>query len=276
MAGINILIQYVNDPRPERQAEYDECLRRNLNNPQVKAVHDLHESDAVVVPEEFTRHPKFRSFEYGKWLTYRGAFEHANSLLPNQIFCLLNLDIFLDPRVDWSQAEPYLNRRVVFCLSRTEFRADGTSYRDPALNAVAFANSQDAWLFQTPISVDNCDFELGTLGCDNAIAHRIKQAGYHPVNAPQRFRVFHYDQARGKTLGNQQRVYYGERTGRGRGSHPERQGWYLLPDIDSITSVDQLLRTIQAGEIDRYAVICDVFQRFVQLQNVEEPPAGSG
>ena len=38
-------------------------------------------------------------------------------------------------------------------------------------------NTQDAWIWLSPIRVPNADFELGRLGCDGAIAHRFKSAG---------------------------------------------------------------------------------------------------
>ena len=43
---IHLIVQYCNDPRPARAAEYDECFRRNLANPHVVAVHNLAGRDA--------------------------------------------------------------------------------------------------------------------------------------------------------------------------------------------------------------------------------------
>lgn len=265
MEFINLMIQYVNDARPARQAEYDECLRRNLSNQYVKCVHNLQETPNVLVPGEFRTHPKYRQHELGKWITFRDAFDYANAVLPTEICGIINLDIFLDPAAGWPLLVQILQQKMVFCLSRTEFNADGTSFRDPELLAWAFANSQDAWLFRSPICVDRCDFEVGTLGCDNAIAHRIKEAGYLPVNAAQQFRIFHYDRARGKTLQNQQEILEQERKVKGRGTHPEREGQYLLPDADTITSLDQLLQQLKINDLQRYSAICDVFNKFVKL-----------
>ena len=267
MECINVLVQYVNDARPARQAEYEACLRRNLENPYVKSVHELQERPDVVVPDELRKHRKFRQFALGKWMTYRDAFDYANATLPDEVCCLLNLDIFLDPATDWSLMPKMLQKKVVLCLSRFEFNDDGTTFRDPGLMNWAFANSQDAWLFRSPVHVDNCDFGVGTLGCDNAIAHRIKQAGYLPINAPQQFRIFHYDRARGKSLDNQHEIYQRERKDKGRSTYPEREGQYLLPDIDMLKSVDQVLDQLKVSNLQRYSVICDVISRFMQVRN---------
>jgi hypothetical protein len=267
MECVNVLLQYVNDPRPARQAEYEECVRRNLQNPSVKLVHNLQEHPKVVVPEEFASHPKFRSVSLGRWMTFRDAFDYANSTLPGETWCIINLDIFLDSSADWASAAQVVAAKIVFCLSRTEFVPGEGSRRDPALMNWAFANSQDAWLFRAPIQIDNCDFPVGTIGCDNAIAHRIKQAGYMPINAGQQFCVHHYDRARGKTVGNQNEIHAEERKGKVPRTYPEREGQYLLPDIDVIRSVDKLLDALKVTDLDRYSVICDVMNRFLQVHN---------
>lgn len=268
MQCINLLIQYVNDRRPGRQAEYDECLRRNLANPYVKSVHDLQESARVQMPEEFANHPKLRRHALNHWMTYQDAFEYAKTALSGEICCITNLDIFLDPDgTDWTRTIEILQQKVVFCLSRIEFNPDGSAFHDPDLMKWAFSNSQDAWLFRSPVDIPNSDFKIGTRGCDNAIAHRIKEAGYLPVNAPQQFKIFHYDRVRGKTLDNQQQVRDTERDQAVRNAYPEREGHYLLPDIDSLKSIDQLLEQLKVTDLQRYSALCDVLNKFVRLYN---------
>jgi len=202
-------------------------------------------------------------------MTFQDAFAYANQELVDEVCGVTNLDIFLDPTVNWSRAADLLRKqRVVLCLSRSELGADETTFRDRQLLRWAFANSQDAWIFRSPITVERCDFGVGTMGCDNAIAHRIKEAGYLPLNAPQQYRVVHVDSARGKTFQNQHDIYKSEREGKGPPrAYPERDGQYLLPDIDMVKSVDQILRDFKATEHDRYAVICDVYSRFLKVTN---------
>ena len=262
---IHIIVQYCNDRRPERAAEYDHCLRRNLENRYVIAVHDLVEPQTVV-PDEFRNHPKHRAIAVDRWLTYADAFAYANSNLSGQVVCICNLDIFLDSATDWDQAAATARNDIVLCLSRIEWAPDGAIFKDPDLERLAFANSQDAWIFAAPIDVPRCDFEIGTLGCDNAIAERLKATGRIPIIAGSRFRIFHYDRARGKSFANQQRVHAEERAHR---PHPraEREGQYLLPDIDAIKSVDKVLDAFQASEITRYQVICDVLTRLLKIEN---------
>lgn len=202
-------------------------------------------------------------------MTYKDAFDYANDALSGEVCAIANLDIFIDDQSNWPRLQQILQhqQRIVFCLSRTEFNLDGTSFRDPGLMSWAFANSQDAWIFRAPVQVDNCDFCIGTIGCDNAIAHRLKHAGFLPVNAPQQFKIFHLDRIRGKTLQNLHEIHKHERSGEGVGRNPEREGQYLLPDIDMIRSVDHLLQSLKVNELQRYEVICDVLNRFMKLEN---------
>src|SRR5437016_2566628 len=100
MPGIHLIIQYCNDPRPERAREYEECLRRNLNCPAIAAVHNLVE-EQTVMPEELGRHEKYRETRVGRWLTYKHALEYASEKLAGEVVGIANLDIFFDPRSNW-------------------------------------------------------------------------------------------------------------------------------------------------------------------------------
>lgn len=235
---------------PARQREYDECLRRNLNNPHVRLVHNLTDADPTV-PDEFASHPKYRQHPLGHWLKYGDALAYAANF-PGEVFALLNADIFLDEMSDWPQCASHTSD-LVFCLSRHEFDRAGPAYDDPDLRRLAFANAQDAWIFRAPLTVPDCDFELGTLGCDNAFAERLKRAGHFPVNAASRYRILHYDRARGKTVADAEAIHLASRPQ----PHPERTGQYLLPDIDQLRSVDQVLDALNVPPLQRYRVLCD-------------------
>jgi hypothetical protein len=66
---------------------------------------------------------------------------------------------------------------------------------------------------------------------------------------------------------NQDQVYVNERKGTGLGKFPERQGQYLLPDIDMIKSVDQLMDKLKLNDFKRYIVICEVVNKLFHLTN---------
>ncbi len=258
---LHVLVQWCRDPRPERQAEYDACLAANLDNPWVVAVHNLTDP-AHGLPPQFQDHPKFRAAPASGWLTYAEAFAYAAAELPGQAVALINLDIALDPASPWDEAVGLLAQGLVLCQTRHEW--DGQAvWRDPALwGGVAGAHSQDGWLFLAPLHLPGCDFRLGTLGCDNALAERLRGSGRRPCNRGGRFRLLHRDQARGKSGGNAVGVHEAE----GRGG-PVPQGQYLLPDFEEMGSVDAVLDALGASGLDRYQVACDLISAVVKVRN---------
>ena len=262
---LHLIIQYCNDPRPARQVEYDQCLGRNLDNPQVKRVHNLVEPQTSV-PQELRSHPKYVEHRVDRWLRYSDAFAYANEHLAGEAVCLCNLDIALDPLSKWEDAAATARNNIVLCLSRTELNADGSTFEDPTLKQMAFANSQDAWLWAAPFDVPDADFELGTMGCDNAIAHRIKQAGRIPINLGSQFRVLHLDRARGTEYANQYDVHANDMTRRP-SPHAEEHGHYLLPDFHRLKSLDEVVRALNLDEVQRYTLICDLLSRFIKMQH---------
>jgi hypothetical protein len=264
--ALHLLIQYCNAKLPARQAEYDFCLRRNLQNPWIAKVHNLVEP-TTVVPDEFKTHAKYVEHPLDHWMTYADALGFANENLAGESVCLANLDIFLDDKqTRWSDISKLLDANIVLCLSRFEYDGDNKAHLDPGFAQLAYANTQDAWIFRAPFSVPETDFEIGTLGCDNAFAERIRRAGRLPFNAPNRFRVFHFDRCRGKTFENQAEVHAADRADRPR-KRPEEDGQYLVPDFDRVKSVDKLMESLKVPELQRYAIICEVMSRFIRIKN---------
>jgi hypothetical protein len=262
---LHVIVQYSNHPLPQRAAEYDECVRRNLANPHIAKLHNLVEPQTIV-PAEFKSHPKYVQQPLPRWMTYRDAFNYANANLAGEIVCLCNLDIFLDPTSPWEATRPILEDRIVLCQSRIEFDPPNAPFKDPGFSKMAFANSQDAWLFVPPFEVPDCDFEVGVLGCDNAIADRIHRGGRVPVNLADRYRIFHYDRVRKKTSKNQEEVHASEASRRPQ-RHPEREGQYLVPNFDQVNSADEIINSLNVTPMERYQVICSVINQLLKIHN---------
>ena len=268
--SITLIIHYCGDSREGRRQEYEECLRRNLANGHIQRIINLG-LDEVELPAFAQGNPKVISHAINHRMTFRDAFEFANRHLQGQFVGIANLDTFLDDRdSDWPMAENLVRERnLVLCQSRIEFENDEKKYLDPAFSRLAFANAQDAWFFVPPVPVENIDFEIGTLGCDNALADRLKKAGKIPVNMGSRFKVFHYDLFRGKTGQNTNLVHRKESEARGTvySRFPEREGCYLTPDFDSVQSVDEIIKALQVDPIRRYQIISDLFSEKIRIIN---------
>ena len=247
-------------------------MQANLANESVAKVHCLLEPNTIA-PDWLATHPKYVEYRVLNRLTYKQAFDYANAVLTGEVCALMNLDIFLDHNVDWrgtavtkipetgEVTEGLLDMGVVLCLSRHEFDGVGASTKDDKLQNLAYANAQDCWIFRGPVFVQECDFKMGMLGCDNAIAHRFKISGYIPVNSPNEFKIHHYDVCRGKKGDNFLKHHEPNP------ERPEDRGMYLVPDYNAIRSVDALMERMGLGHIHRYRVICDVMTNYIKLSN---------
>lgn len=266
---IHLIIDYYDDVRPDRREELLTSVRRHLANPAVAAIYNLG-SAAAQPPDDVVSHPKYSAHPVDHRLTFQTAFSFADAHLAGRFVGLCNLDISLDPGSDWAVAEEFVRgNNVVLCQSRTELAADGSMHLDPAFARLAHANTQDAWFWIAPFAPPNCDFELGTLGCDNAIADRIRKAGRIPANLASRFRVLHLDLCRGKHGGNTNAVHRQEHQVRRvvYSQYPEREGCYLLPDLDRLTSLDEIVASLRLSPLQKYQLICDLLTRCIVIRN---------
>lgn len=282
--GVDVIVQYFIDAQnPDRQAEYDFCVQANFANPAVHTIHFLLEPDTIA-PDWIAQNPKSVVSQVQTRLTYKQAFDYANAQLIGKTVALMNLDIFLDHATDWKTTKSLFEMSIVLCLSRHEFDGVETSSKDPRLQALAYANAQDCWVFRSPIWVKDCDFKMGMLGCDNAIAHRIKASGYVPINTPNEFKIHHFDVCRGKRGDNFMAHHKPNQ------EQPEERGYYLLPDYSalsrikmikkapstnpqqqdietSVISIDEIVDRMGLGQIHRYRIICDIMSQYIKLDN---------
>ena len=325
---LNIILQTYNETNPDRIEELKYCVMQNLNNPYIKYIHDFCEVDyeqGSRWTESFEKHPKYKkplkwvtiqnpdiavNPEYHEnkinenWLTYKRAFETANSYSKyskdyGQYWCIINLDIFLDSKSNWNLITNLLNDNFIFAQSRHEFNilSDGTidAKMDSNFAQMYHANTQDAWFFKTPILIngktniidnngcapfDIFDFHLGYLGCDNAIADRLVKSGYKVINQPITYKIFHYDNIKGKTSSNYMEKHKAESAEKEKkqikpkNKYPERVGSYLVPNYDQMMANGQdidligLVRSLGGcSNWERYEFISKLFSERIMIQN---------
>jgi len=241
--SLHLIVQYYNDKNAMRASEVDACLRFNLANPHVLQVHVLKEP-FTVMPREFAGHPKLKIVHRDR-MTFQMAFEYANTLPYNSTACLSNADIYLDHQSPWHQFTGNLEDmgtlakgKYALSLSRVESNTEGHVWLTRELQRdLAYSYSQDAWVFKTPIIVQDADFTVGNCpGSDNAIADRLFEAGRRPINFPQVWRIFHLDSARKKF--QDPGMVYTNKTDR---SHPERRGFRVAPSFAEVRQFSDLV-----------------------------------
>lgn len=174
------------DASAERLHEFLTCIERNAANRKIAAVHVLVEDD-IDPARLLTRHPqlaspKVRLVRHGKRVTYRDFFTYANRELPEQRVIIANADIFFDHTL--GRLDGYDLAGRLLCLSRWDLN-------DGSWRLFEFADSQDAWIFRTPVPEFNCDFHLGFPGCDNRLAWEAERAGLAVSNPSRSIRAYH-------------------------------------------------------------------------------------
>jgi hypothetical protein len=300
---INIILQSYPETNLDRLKELKYCIRKNLENPYIKMVYDFgsgidifDDSDSNSKRDSdsdtFLK-TKYKQISNTKWLTFEMAINFANTKHEfntsnkREYWCIINLDIFLDDKSQWNTIRGQLNNGFIYAQSRHEFNILGTgtgtgtgtdhkivASMDSNFAQLFHANTQDAWLFKTPININinnnkeiDFNFELGFLGCDNAIADRFVKAGYKVINQPITYKIFHYDIAKGKTSTNylekhsKETQEKTEKMIKPKNKYPERIGSYLVPNYD------QMLSMTGGKDIDLIGLInnlggCSNFERY--------------
>ena len=303
---LNIIIQSYNEGDPARRAELEHCITANLDNPHVAHVHDFGGNSCL--PANITQHPKYIHITPEilntpnipiPWLKYKTAFIYANNP-DNQdkygnYWGLINCDIYLDASSNWYQLRSYLNCDYIAAISRheyipgvvvdTDINPEPVIKMDEKFSKTLHANTQDGWFFSTPLKptlldrIINIDFEMGLLGCDNAIADRLVQCGYKIINPALRFKIVHYDIARGKNSSNfleKHNTEHKTSSTKAKNTHPEASGSYLVPNYDQMVDdkgeIDLISYIRNLGGIsnwERYKIICELFSSRIIIQNPE-------
>jgi hypothetical protein len=256
-----LLFQDFDGAAAPRREEFDACIAANLAHPVVAHAIDL--AERGFQNPRFAAHPKLLRHALDHRLTFADAVRCANALLPlDTLVVLVNLDVQLG--TGWHDAALLVppGSRVALCLGRHEFTDGGRSEPDPALAEFAHAHAHDAWVWRTPLEVQDADFPLGTAGCDNAFAHRLAQAGRLCRNPMFQLEILHRD-------GAGRPGTYSRRDGRSAADRPEARGALLVPaaarDGSCVEAIDKLLRRMDPATQERVAM--ELYNRFVKIRN---------
>lgn len=208
-----LIVQYYNDQIAERQLELDKCILENLNNPQFKNVINLVE-DQTQVPDNIKNHPNYQEFKIGKRITYQDVINYCNQYLKFETVILGNLDIIYSNETDLQ-----VSKNEVVALTRVE----NNNY-----NVFFSMTSQDSWIFVPPININDCDFELGSLGCDNSFADRVMNSGLNILNRGTKFLNVHVDSIRSQEKKKELNLR----------NNAMEKGYLLLPDYDNLSKLN--------------------------------------
>ena len=183
-----LLTDFYLDPDPARRAELLECTARNTANPLIDEIHLFVAGNSIAEAarsaDSRLRGDKLRWNEFGPRPTYQDLFAYANRALHGQRVIIANADIYFDDTL--RRLDGYDLTGRLLCLSRWDVCDDeggATLFEQPA--------SQDAWIFEAPVTSPRCNFHLGVLGCDNRLAWEAEQVGLRLSNPSRSIRAYH-------------------------------------------------------------------------------------
>ncbi len=233
------------------------CLLKNLNNRYVSKLH------LFIHPEiKVDSHTKLIKIPTTFWPTYQSLISYANHNLHNKIICILNSQIYLDDEKENYEDLVYLlnEGKKVFCLSRIEINKEGKKWKEKSYQDLLYANQQDAWIFKTPLQIENLNFEFGKSNSIIAFSHRLRNHGFQLLNQGMTFRIYH--------LNRNKVEEYQYQSQEGIDLEPEKKGYYLLPEADEIEKIsfDQIIHQFNLSAIDIYHLKCDILTRYATLK----------
>ena len=144
-------------------------------------------------------------------MKYEDAFKYSNQFLQQydsleygNYWAIINCDIFLDDvSTEWHNIRCWLNNNYILAQSRHEYNyykdtGESISKMDETFARTLHSTTQDAWFYYgdlysfTDELINECNFEIGLLGCDNAIAHVFHDFGFILFNEPHIIKTYHY------------------------------------------------------------------------------------
>jgi hypothetical protein len=246
-----------------RKQEIEAAVKHNIANPFVNKIVCFLENNEISFSDEIMKSNKMVFINANKWITFEDIFKYANLNLLNNYVGIINIDIGLDHNSKWNEIKNNLDNSAVLALSRYEYK-DNTISLDENFSKLFHCHTQDGWFFKAPLTVANCDFEIGTLGCDNAIAQRLFASGHTVINMMEEFKLLHFDNVRGKTGSNFLQFHKNRHS-----KYPETQGYRLLPNYTTTInlSIDEIIKQFQYSDLDKYNLICDIFSKVIKIKN---------
>jgi len=179
-----LITMLYNEKNPKRMKEYITCLNRNIAHELIETIHILYDTtkdDGKNNLLKYLQQCDVTITCLSGRSTYGDCFELANKIYPNKKIVLSNADIYfnhtLGKLVDYDLTNKFL------ALTRWDEKKNGVLVPYRRYSGVNTPDSQDVWIFQSPIRRFQGDnIPLGWPLCDGRIAYQAKKSGFRVFN----------------------------------------------------------------------------------------------
>ena len=185
---IFLVLQYYIDKNPERQKEIEECLERNIKLKKFKKIFLLNEE--IYNLEKLNN--TIKEINFKKRLTYQDFFDFIKTQ-ESGYYILCNSDIFFNETIENIRYGSLSEKKSIYMLTRYDYLNIEKS-KEIMLNHHQISRSQDTWIIHNKFSPEKTEyfnFNLGFLGCDNALVYIFNDLNYKIFNDPYKINTFH-------------------------------------------------------------------------------------
>jgi len=172
----------------ERYNEVKECIKKNVEDDKFDKIYLLNER--IYSDEELgVKNDKIVQINIGQRLTYESFFNHIHE--KKGFIVLSNGDIFFDKTIKNVRTSVMREIKSVQCLRRYEY-VKGIEL-DRCNLCPDIKSAQDTWIFHISKikKIRDCNFFLGTPGCDNKFAHILRINDFVLLNDYQNIKTYH-------------------------------------------------------------------------------------
>jgi hypothetical protein len=192
-----LLTEYFVSDNPDRQREYETCLKKNIENEYISEIVLLNSDKSEITIES----DKIKMVHIDERPTYAQIFEMCNDNYNGEICIISNADIIFDDTLSNITEENIKGKFLA--LSRWDIRPDGMA------ELYDWSYSQDCWVYLSPNKFEDCNYKMGTLGCDNRIAYDANSSGLKTHNPAKLIRTYHLHNSNHRTY-NQNQILMGK------------------------------------------------------------------
>lgn len=118
--------------------------------------------------------------------TYQDIFDYSNKICSSSecLNILANSDILFNNSIFYAKN---ITDNDFYCLTRYEKNGILHKHDDPYRGS----DSQDVWIWKNKCKIQNANFSLGFIGCDNKIAYFAYDSGYNVKNPSLTIKTHH-------------------------------------------------------------------------------------
>lgn len=190
-----LLMEYFQSDNAGRLGEHLTCLEENILNNIISKIVLFISDDSVCLINSKKIEIKYLNNRP----TYDDIFKICNKEYSNEICIVSNADIMFDDSLRYINNVNINNRFIA--LNRWDLNEDGSLIRFRH----DIGDSQDCWIFKSPVNIKNADFTMGKLGCDSRIAYLAFEVGMDVINPSEQIITKHLHNTKSRTVSADQK-----------------------------------------------------------------------